>query len=98
VPLVTRSPSGSTLTHEVILVVEWARESLAAVDRVVTGARSLASQQNASLYVAASLTIAEYLAPVWLYRLREVQPDVRVSLAVANSDQVLEHVTNGHVA
>ncbi|WP_460626934.1 LysR family transcriptional regulator [Intrasporangium mesophilum] len=98
VPLVDRGPSGSTLTPEGVLVVEWAREAVAAVDRVVTGAKSLASQQNASLHVAASLTIAEYLAPRWLSRLREVQPDVRVSLAVANSDQVLEQVTHGDVA
>ncbi len=97
VPLVNRGPSGSTLTPEGVLVVEWAREALAAVDRVATGARSLAAQHDASLHVAASLTVAEYLAPVWLSRLREVRPDVRVSLAVANSDQVLEQVKRGEV-
>jgi DNA-binding transcriptional LysR family regulator len=97
VPLVDRGPSGSTLTPEGVIVVEWARECLASVDRVVTGAKRLAAQQDPNLRVAASLTIAEYLAPVWLSRLRAVQPDVRVSLAVANSDQVLEQVTRGEV-
>ena len=97
VQLVTRSPSGSSLTPEGVVVLEWARAALDAVDRVAIGAKSLAVQQETSLRVAASLTVAEYLAPSWLARLRRARPDVRVSLAVSNSDLVLEQVISGEV-
>jgi DNA-binding transcriptional LysR family regulator len=97
VQLVTRSPSGSSLTPEGLVVLEWARAALDAVDRVAIGAKSLAVQQETSLRVAASLTVAEYLAPSWLARLRRARPDVRVSLAVSNSDLVLEQVISGEV-
>ena len=97
VQLVTRSPSGSSLTPEGVVVLEWARAALDAVDRVAIGANSLAVQQETSLRVAARLTVAEYLAPSWLARLRRARPDVRVSLAVSNSDLVLEQVISGEV-
>ena len=97
VQLVTRTPSGSSLTPEGVVVLEWARAALDAVDRVTIGAKSLAVQQETSLRVAASLTVAEYLAPSWLARLRRARPDVRVSLAVSNSDLVLEQVISGEV-
>ena len=97
VQLVTRTPGGSSLTPEGVVVLEWARAALDAVDRVVIGAKSLAAQQDTSLHVAASLTVAEYLAPSWLSRLRRARPDVRVSLAVSNSDLVLEQVISGAV-
>ncbi|HBX82437.1 MAG TPA: LysR family transcriptional regulator [Propionibacteriaceae bacterium] len=97
VQLVTRTPSGSSLTPEGVVVLEWARAALDAVDRVTIGAKSLAAQEETSLRVAASLTVAEYLAPSWLARLRRARPDVRVSLAVSNSDLVLEQVISGEV-
>lgn len=97
VQLVYRTPSGSTLTPEGLVVLEWARDALDALDRVAIGAKSLAAQHNTNLQVAASMTVAEYLAPAWLSRLRRSHPDVRVSLAVANSDLVLEQVISGDV-
>ncbi len=97
VVLLERTPSGSRLTTEGGAVVEWAREALAAVDRIVVGARSLAAQRRPHLSVAASLTVAEYLAPGWLADFRQARPDLRVSLAVANSDEVLEQVLAGEV-
>ena len=97
VQLVHRTPSGSTLTPEGLVVLEWARDALDALDRVAIGAKSLAAQHNTNLQVAASMTVAEYLAPAWLSRLRRSHPDVRVSLAVANSDLVLEQVISGDV-
>lgn len=95
--LLTRTPTGSQLTTEGGVVVEWAREALISVDHVVTGARSLAAQRRPHLTVAASFTIAEYLAPLWITQLRQAQPDLRVSLAVGNSEEVLAQVLAGDV-
>lgn len=97
VELLHRGPTGSRLTTEGSVVVEWAREALAGVDRVVVGARSLAAQRLPHLTVAASLTVAEYLAPAWLSRFRQARSDLRVSLAVGNSEQVLSQVLSGDV-
>jgi DNA-binding transcriptional LysR family regulator len=95
--LLERTPTGSTLTTEGEVVVAWAREAVAAVDRVGIGARSLAEQRAAHLSVAASLTVAEYLAPRWLARFRRTHPDLRVSLEVGNSVDVLGRVERGEV-
>jgi len=95
--LLTRGPTGSQLTTEGEVVVAWAREALVAVDRVSIGARSLAQQRAAHLTVAASLTVAEYLAPAWLARFRSTHPDLHVSLEVGNSVEVVDRVSRGEV-
>ncbi|WP_166391272.1 LysR family transcriptional regulator [Nocardioides ochotonae] len=95
--LVVRSPGGSRLTTEGEVVVAWAREALEAVDRVVLGARSLAAERAAHLTVAASLTIAEHLAPAWLARFGALRPDLHVSLRVGNSVEVLALLRAGTV-
>lgn len=95
--LVVRTPGGSRLTTEGEVVVAWAREALLAMDRVVLGARSLAAERAAHLTVAASLTVAEYLAPRWLARFRLTHPDLHVSLNVGNSGEVLDQVHAGTV-
>ena len=95
--LLERSPAGSRVTGEGEVVVAWARQALEAVDRVSTGARSLAAERAAQLRVAASLTIAEQLAPVWIARFRREQPGHQVRLEVANSETVLERVLAGDV-
>jgi len=98
VTLLARGPRGSRLTTEGEVVVAWAREALTAVDRVVIGARSLAEQQAAHLAVAASLTVAEHLAPGWLAAFRRTHPDLHVSLEVGNSTDVVARVERGEVA
>lgn len=90
--MVTRTPAGSRVTNEGEVVTAWAREALGAMDRMILGARSLAAEQAAHLTVAASLTIAEYLAPRWLARFRREHTDLHVSLAVGNSGEVLEQL------
>jgi DNA-binding transcriptional LysR family regulator len=95
--LVVRTPGGSRVTTEGEVVVAWAREALGAMDRMILGARSLAAERAAHLTVAASLTIAEYLAPRWLARFRRAHPDLHVSLAVGNSGEVLDQVVAGRV-
>jgi DNA-binding transcriptional LysR family regulator len=92
--LIIRSPAGSKLTTEGSIVVEWAREALTAMDRVVVGSRSLAARHEAHLTIAASLTVAEYLAPAWLSRFRHSHPDHRLTLVVGNSERVLELVSS----
>ena len=95
--LLIRTPTGSRLTTEGEVVVAWARDALAGIDRVTIGARSLAEARAAHLTIAASLTVAEYLAPAWLARFRQTHPDLRVSLEVGNSVEVLARVTSGEV-
>jgi len=95
--LLVRGPGGSRLTPEGEVVVAWAREALAGIDRVVLGARSLAQQRAAHLSVAASLTVAEYLAPGWLARFRRTHPDLHVSLSVGNSVDVVGRLERGEV-
>ena len=95
--LLVRTPGGSRLTTEGEVVVAWARDALAGVDRVTLGARSLAEAQAAHLSVAASLTVAEYLAPRWLARFRRTSPGLHVSLQVGNSGQVVDLVRSGRV-
>ncbi|CAI9412390.1 LysR substrate-binding domain-containing protein [Nocardioides sp. T2.26MG-1] len=96
--LLVRTPGGSRLTTEGEVVEAWAREALTAVDRVTLGARSLAEQRAAHVAVAASLTVAEYLAPRWLARFRRAHPDLHLSLEVGNSVDVLARVERGEVA
>jgi DNA-binding transcriptional LysR family regulator len=96
--LLVRTPAGSRLTTEGEVVVAWARDAITALDRVTIGARSLAEQRAAHLAVAASLTVAEYLAPLWLARFRRTHPDLRVSLEVGNSAEVVGQVERGEVA
>lgn len=96
--LLVRTPRGSSLTTEGQVVAAWARDALVALDRVALGARSLVAEQAAHLGVAASLTVAEYLAPGWLAAFRRSDPDQQVSLEVGNSGRVLEQVLAGRVA
>ncbi len=95
--LLHRSTGGSRVTAEGEVVVAWARDALAGMERVVLGARSLAAQRAAQLRVAASMTVAEYLAPAWLTRFRGTHPDLQVSLDVGNSGHVLGLVVDGSV-
>ena len=95
--LLVRTTGGSRPTTEGEVVVAWAREAVAALDRVVLGARSLAAVRAAHLTVASSLTIAEHLAPRWLARFRRTHPDLHVSLDVGNSGEVLDLVATGTV-
>lgn len=95
--LLERNTRGSRLTTEGAVLCAWAREALAGVDRVVVGARSLAGERRPHLAVAASLTIAEHLAPAWLARFRVAEPELRVSLDVRNSHEVVDAVVVGAV-
>ncbi|AHI00797.1 LysR family transcriptional regulator [Kutzneria viridogrisea] len=95
--LVDRTRRGSTLTEPGQVVTDWARRVLHEVDGLLTGAQALRERQDAQLRVAASLTVAEHLAPGWLGELRRSRPELHVGLRVANSDAVLDLLRRGEV-
>jgi molybdate transport repressor ModE-like protein len=90
--LLERSPRGSRLTADGAVVADWARDILAASDRLESGLAALRREHSSQLRVSASMTIAEHLVPRWLTGLQQSQPDVSVSLRVGNSQQVIDDV------
>lgn len=90
--LVVRSPTGSRLTAEGAVLIHWAREVAEAADRLVAGAKALAAESSATLAIAASMTVAEYLVPRWLTEFRARESTVRVNLEVCNSRDVFERI------
>jgi DNA-binding transcriptional LysR family regulator len=87
-PLLVRTPAGSTLTTDGKLVVAWATTLLAAVEEFQGSLTALRANRVATLRIAASMTIAEALLPRWLSDLRRSEPDVHVGLTVTNSTSV----------
>lgn len=93
--LLTRTPAGSQLTDQGLLVLGWADDVLDAADRLEAGVQSIRTGITHRLAIAASQTTAEHLVPHWLIELRaaeealHMQPTV-VELTVANSTSVIE--------
>lgn len=96
-PLVDRTRRGSTLTPAGRIVCGWAERVLKEVEGLLTGAEALRTQREAELRVAASMTVAEHLAPMWIGELRRKQPRLYVGLQVTNSETVAELVRAGEV-
>ncbi|MFJ8309366.1 MULTISPECIES: LysR family transcriptional regulator [unclassified Streptomyces] len=92
VALVDRSPRGSRLTAEGVLVTDWARRVVEAAEAFDAGAQALRGRRDSRLRVAASMTIAEYLLPGWLIALRAERPGTAVSLSAGNSTVVAERL------
>jgi molybdate transport repressor ModE-like protein len=95
--LVDRTRRGSRLTPAGQVVAGWAQRVLSEVSGLLDGAEALRAQRDAELRVAASLTIAEYLAPAWLGELRRQHPALYVGLLVMNSEHVADQVRSGAV-
>ncbi|WP_426518213.1 LysR family transcriptional regulator [Diaminobutyricibacter sp. McL0618] len=95
VALLYRTPHGTRLTDAGTLVAGLAMPLLDEADRFASVTRALRSTGETSIRIAASLTIAEHLAPGWLIALHERQPAIRIQLAAANSDDVSELVRSG---
>lgn len=93
--LVERSTTGSSLTEEGHRVVGWARQVVSMGECLVAGAESLREENQQHLRIAASMTVAHYLAPRWLGELRKARPEVTVELDVMNSDSVVQQVQKG---
>lgn len=93
--LIERGAHGSTLTPSGSMVVDWAREVVEAAASLERGAMALRSQGAERVRVASSMTIAEYLMPVWLATSQVEEPSLTVSLDLANSRDVAVRVIGG---
>lgn len=95
--LVDRTRRGSSLTPAGRVVCGWAERVLKELNGLTTGAEALRTKRNAELRIAASMTVAEHLAPMWIGELREAHPQLYVGLQVTNSETVAELVRTGDV-
>lgn len=95
VPLLDRSPTGSSPTAEGSLVAGWAEIVTRSADQLMAGVEALKASEQGRLRVSASLTIAEYLLPPWLEQFLRHRPNDSVELEVTNSTHVLERLRNG---
>lgn len=95
--LLSRATTGSKLTPEGVLVVEWARDSLQSLNTLWTGAQALAAPVDREFSFAASMTVAEHLAPTWIGRLQETDSHIKTRLRVMNSREVIAAVQNHDV-
>lgn len=90
--LVRRSPRGATLSPAGALIVDWATPVLDSAADLEVSIGTLRRERDSRLRVAASLTVAEYLMPLWLVGLRDLDPDTTVALTPGNSADVIEAV------
>lgn len=98
VGLVVRSTAGSRLTAAGLVVVDWARDVLAAAATLADGAATLAGSGRAGLTVSASQTVAEHLLPAWLASLRAAHPECAARIRVGNTADVVADVLAGTCA
>lgn len=95
VPILDRGPTGSRLTPQGAVVVDWARTVLDAAAAFNAGVGALRGDRATKVSVAASLTVAEYLVPTWLVAVRKAHPELALALRVGNSRDVAEQVRDG---
>lgn len=88
VSLIERTPAGSRLTGEGLVVADWAGKVLATVEQMSDAVATMRANTAADLRLASSMTIAEHLVPVWLSALRAMRSDLHVGLRVTNSQDV----------
>ena len=99
VRVINRSTRGSTLTAAGALLADWATRVIDAAHELDVAMSALRTERDDHLDVAASYTVAEYLLPRWLARLRdELGPATGVNLVVRNSEQVAALVLDGAAA
>ncbi|RYY44353.1 MAG: LysR family transcriptional regulator [Actinomycetales bacterium] len=94
--LLRRAAGGSTLTESGVLVVGWAARLIDLAREIDESIVTLREGRAHQLSVAASMTVAEHLLPLWLVRLRQ-QHDTVVSLTATNSEHVRTAVADGSV-
>ncbi|HVA10378.1 MAG TPA: LysR family transcriptional regulator [Acidimicrobiales bacterium] len=93
--LLDRSPGRARLTVTGLAVVQWSEAVLEGMRDLLLGTAAVRSEGRSTLRIAASMTVAEYLVPGWLNRLRGSDPDVAVSLEMGNSGHVTEIMLRG---
>ncbi|MBB5917904.1 DNA-binding transcriptional LysR family regulator [Nocardia transvalensis] len=97
-PVLERTTLGSRPTAAGALIAEWARGVIDAAARLDAGIDTLRAQRDSRLRVAASQTVAEYLFPGWLTRMRIAAPDATIALESGNSTEVGAAVLDGRAA
>ncbi|MEW2155980.1 LysR family transcriptional regulator [Streptomyces sp. NPDC007189] len=99
VTLVHRSPRGSRLTAEGVVIAEWAARLLGVAAEMDAGIAALRADRRDRLRVSASLTIAEQLLPGWLSSFRAARRPTsaapEILLTAINTTTVIAHVTEG---
>lgn len=90
--LLERHTGGSRLTDAGVAIVQWSERVIDGMQVLMSGTSSLRHEGTTHLRLAASMTVAEYLVPKWLNRLRTVDPAISVSLVMGNSEDVIEIV------
>ncbi|HWG65253.1 MAG TPA: LysR family transcriptional regulator [Streptosporangiaceae bacterium] len=99
VTLLRRTPRGSRLTGEGVIIAQWAGRLLGVAAAMDAGIDELRQDRRSRLRVSASLTIAELLLPGWLASFQMAQGSaghaVEITLTAANTETVFTHVTEG---
>ncbi len=95
--LLVRSHAGSHLTKSGELVAEWSHQLLDQAMQWQAGVAALHARTMPQLDIAASQTVAEYLAPLWLAGFRRSHEDIAIRLEVHNSAKVAAMVREGTV-
>ncbi|WP_137724596.1 LysR family transcriptional regulator [Prescottella subtropica] len=90
-----RGAGGVRPTSEGSLILEWASTILDAAEELASGAAALYGERPATLTVAASMTIAEYLVPGWTVAMCRKHPTVVTSVHLRNSADVAAQVRAG---
>lgn len=93
--LLVRRASGSILTTDAVLIVEWARPLLDAETTFRLSLEALTRTESAVATIAASQTVSEAYLPSWLTAARTTRPDTHWRLVSDNSEGVLGRVRNG---
>lgn len=88
--LLDRRNGHAKLTQAGMAVVEWSAQILDGVSELLVGSQALRQAAENSLKIAASVTVAEFMVPVWLTRFRSSGGATSVSLQMGNTEQVTE--------
>jgi DNA-binding transcriptional LysR family regulator len=88
--LLDRTGGRARLTAAGLAVVRWSEDVLDSMRTLLMGTAAVRSEGSTHLRVVASMTVAEYLVPAWLNRLRVSDPAIVVALQMGNSEHVIE--------
>ena len=90
--LLERDGRGSTPTPAGRLVANYATRALALIDELARGVADLEGLEAGELIVGASSTVGEQLLPTYLGRFHIAHPQVRLSMRIGNSAEIIERV------
>lgn len=96
-PLFDRLGRGVVLTAAGVALLERAEQLLALSDEARTATRAAAGLAARTLRLGVGNTLATYILPDLLARLRWERPDVAVQILVGNTEQLLAAAVDGRV-